>query len=236
MSADQKIIAVDLEGEKLGRGGTISILQIYPLNCDEIYLFDINQLGKIAFENADEPLYTLKHLLQSNDYTKIMYDPRADSDALYHLYGVKLRNVTCVQLMNAAYRIYYQAYAMKYVMGLKKAIEKDLVIIDYKLRREFLKIKDDGLKLFDAKSGGSYAIFNQRPLPKAIQLYCSLDVVLLPDLYSKYKSKISHVMNKVLEETNNRVDICYKQIYASSADCPFTLPRKLANFYQSDYY
>ena len=53
-----------------------------------VKLFDIVTLGERAFEEGG-----LRRVLESKDITKVMYDPRADADALYHLHNTTLCNV-----------------------------------------------------------------------------------------------------------------------------------------------
>ena len=51
-------------------------------------------LGARAFDQGG-----LKELLESRRVRKIIYDGRADADALFHLFGVRLSNVYDVQVL-----------------------------------------------------------------------------------------------------------------------------------------
>ena len=67
--------------------------------CDasgHVFLFDITKMGGAAFHGPSwRP--TLRTLLESPDVLKVIFDGRADADALWHLHGVYLRPVYCLQ-------------------------------------------------------------------------------------------------------------------------------------------
>lgn len=60
-------LAIDLEGNDLGRQGTLSLIQIYPENGKTVWLVDVTVLGKKAFDTAtfDNNL-TLKQILEGS--------------------------------------------------------------------------------------------------------------------------------------------------------------------------
>jgi hypothetical protein len=105
-------LSIDLEGYHLSRHGTISLVQIFVHATNVVYLVHVAVLGAAAFSTPvaaasgifkGMPL-TLKAVLESSAVTKLFWDCRGDSDALYHLYGVKLAGVVDVQLWDAATR------------------------------------------------------------------------------------------------------------------------------------
>jgi len=75
------------------------------------------------------------------------------------------------------------------VSGLSKCIERDL---NLSLRQisECQRVKEKGLDMFLPERGGTYEVFNQRPLSDAIGLYCVQDVQWLPVLYKAYMTKV----------------------------------------------
>ena len=86
-------IAVDLEGEQLGRTGPICILTVGRKD-GSAYLFDIVTLGVAAFENGG-----LRALLEDARVMKLMYDGRSDADALFHQFnGVRIRGAADLQV------------------------------------------------------------------------------------------------------------------------------------------
>jgi exonuclease 3'-5' domain-containing protein 1 len=95
---------IDLEGEKLSRNGRISLLTLYALPINTVYLIDIHALGAAAFTTPAhtisttaaneepssakltptlEPIVTLKSILESPTIPKVFFDVRNDSDALF---------------------------------------------------------------------------------------------------------------------------------------------------------
>ena len=73
--------------------------------CDvsgNVFLFDITKMGNSAFEDfegMDRP--TLKTLLECPNLLKVIFDGRADADALWHLYNVYMAPVYCLQVWRA---------------------------------------------------------------------------------------------------------------------------------------
>lgn len=101
----------------------------------------------------------------------------------------------------------------QYLNGLGKCIEYDAQLTD-----EAIKIwkatKEKGLALFDPERGGSYEIFNTRPLPDDIVRYCAQDVVHLPLLWNTYKKKLSEAWAaKVEKETLARLKMSKEASY-----------------------
>lgn len=177
---------IDLEGINLSRQGTISILQIYVQSKQQTYLVDVHLLGAESFSTAGSSNMTLKSILESAAIPKVFFDVRNDSDALFSHYGIRLAGVQDLQLMELATR-----YGRKtYVNGLAKCIEQDAQMT-YPERQAWKAAKEKGLKLFAPERGGSYEVFNTRPLAIEIQDYCVQDVEFLPRLRSVYESRLS---------------------------------------------
>lgn len=180
-------IYIDLEGVNLSRHGTVSILQIHVRTTSQTYLVDIKTLGGAAFfTQGTRTISTLKSILESPFIPKVFFDVRRDSDALYSHYGIELQNIQDLQLMELATR----THGRNFINGLKKCIEKDMPMSSTE-RHDWLTTKEEGLKLFDPQKGGSYEVFNQRPLPEKIRIYCVQDVQYLPCLWDVYNRKLT---------------------------------------------
>lgn len=96
-------------------------------------------------------------------------------------------------------------FPRRYVSGLAKCIERDALLTGYELQL-WKASKEKGLKLFDPKRGGSYDVFDVRPLPDDIKEYCVQDVRFLPKLWVEYDQRISPSWGKkVTTETLYRV-------------------------------
>ena len=52
-------------------------------------------------------------------------------------------------------------------------------------------VKDEGVMLFDPQRGGSYEVFNVRPMTELIKKYCVQDVKYLPGLLATYAPRLS---------------------------------------------
>ena len=194
---------LDLEGDNLSRFGSISIIQIFAEPNNHVYLVDIHTLGAAAFTTpATAGGTTLKTLLEDISIPKVFFDVRNDSDALFFHYQIELRGVEDVQLMENATR---PPGHKRLLNGLKKCIEWDAPISDEE-KKVWRVIKDKGETLYHPKNGGSYAMFNARPLAPDITAYCVNDVKLLPQLRSWYWNRLGvQWMEKVRIKTTARV-------------------------------
>ncbi|UKZ80902.1 hypothetical protein TrVFT333_008667 [Trichoderma virens FT-333] len=195
---------VDLEGENLGRNGSISLMAVlvYPgEGLEHIYVIDIYTLGRAAFDAVGERGKSLKNILEAPEISKVFFDVRNDSDALFSLYGVNLRGVRDLQLMDSASRP--NAENRKFVSGLTKCME--FVPLTGAQKAEWNLCKDQGDRLWNPEKGGSYSVFNTRPLPAEILRYCAGDVAYLPAMYKKYASKTNRWRDFVVEASQKRV-------------------------------
>lgn len=174
-------IYIDLEGVKLSRFGTSSILQIlvYPTNIT--HLIDAHTLEVTSFSTAGSTGETLESILEAATIPKVIFDIRRDSDALYAHFGIKLGGVQDLQLMELSGR---PAYRKRRVNGLAKCVNLDLELneADKKIWKE---IKEKGLELVAPERSRSYEVFNARPLPEIVKLYCIQGVQYMPTLWDR---------------------------------------------------
>lgn len=82
-------VAFDCEGVNLSRIGSLELISIC-FSSMEVFLLDV-----AAKPNLSDPtiLKSLKDLFESTKVKKIIHDCKMDSDALYHILGIKLTNV-----------------------------------------------------------------------------------------------------------------------------------------------
>ena len=200
---------IDLEGTNLSRHGTVSLLTVLVEPHKTIHIVDITKLGKDAFNTADQNDRTLKSMLESENIVKVFFDIRNDSDALFSLYGVRVAGVEDLQLMELASR----ASSKRLVHGLAKCIEQDAKI-GFDEQRRWREVKEKGRRLFAPECGGSYAVFDARPLPAEIKQYCAQDVSLMPNLREAYLEKLCDVWwLKIKEETAARITLSQTPSY-----------------------
>jgi exonuclease 3'-5' domain-containing protein 1 len=185
------VLYIDLEGVQLSRTGSISIVTLYDHLTRIVYLIDIHLLKSSAFTtqamtiSSNSANTTLKSILESPDISKVFFDARNDSDALFSHYGIKLQGIIDVQLMELATR----PSAKDYLSSLAKCMTRDVPLSDAK-RQEIQQIKEKGRKLFAPEQNGSYEVFNQRPLPPDIEQYCIQDVVHMHALWQNYHDRL----------------------------------------------
>jgi exonuclease 3'-5' domain-containing protein 1 len=193
---------IDMEGISLSRHGSISLMNIFVPSQNCIYLVDIHALQSEAFTAATMDGATLKSTLESPAITKVFFDVRNDSDALHHHFGVRLQGVEDVQLMENATR---PANQRRYVSGLEKCIETYAPIPPME-KLKWKSVKEKGLKLFHPNKGGSYEVFNVRPIDPDIMAYCTNDVLYLPQLRNLFWARLNKTWKEnVTEETKKRM-------------------------------
>jgi exonuclease 3'-5' domain-containing protein 1 len=203
LPASPPSIYIDIEGVNLCRSGSISILQILVLPLDKTYLVDVHVLKDNAFTTMGEEGQTLKDVLESATIPKVFFDVRNDSDALFSHFGVNLVCIQDIQLMQLATRTYNR----KYVNGLSKCIEKDITMTASE-KRQWMEGKGKGKRLFAPELGGSYEVFNERPLPEEIAIYCTQDVRFMPKLWKHYSNRLSPAWARKVEvATKDRITL-----------------------------
>ena len=200
-STGQPQLYVDIEGVKLSRDGTISIVQILSLAKSTVYLVDVHVLGALAFSIPGSSGMTLKHVLESESIQKAFFDIRHDSDALFGLFGVRVAGIQDIQLMELATR----RSRKNYVSGLSRCIENDLQLT-LQEQKVWKDTKQRGLDLFEPGRGGSYELFNERPMRPEIFNYCAQDVMYLPKLWSVYANRMTSTWKpRVLAAIKDRI-------------------------------
>jgi len=103
----------------------------------------------------------------------------------------------------------------RFLKSLAKSIEEDSGINYYEVK-EWQAGKEAGYMLFDPLKGGSYDIFNHRPLDEAIVDYCTRDVVLLPALLQAYARRLRGWENLAINlqlEAEKRVSLSQSATY-----------------------
>jgi len=155
------VIALDTEGVDLGREGQVTVLQIGTV--DKIYLIDILALGEQAFDGG------LRDILENEEVVKIMYDCRKDSDALYHLHKVTLKNVFDCQVADIIIRRNMTGMMPGYVQGYVRSLKAYLGFNEADLQSKV----DGKLLMIDPN------VWATRPLTATLQRYAAFDVAYI---------------------------------------------------------
>ena len=207
---------VDLEGIQLSRNGSVSLLTVLLHSngkSDRVYLVDIHKLGSSAFttistSSSDREIQTLKGILENRRIPKVFFDVRNDSDALFSHFGIRMKGIIDLQLMENASR-HTGAKGKRFLAGLGKCILYDSGLSDAE-KKVWETSKDKGKKLFAPEKGGRYETFNGRPLHDDLKIYCEQDVRLLPRLHEIYDAKLRKMsgswVRKIKNETKRRLE------------------------------
>jgi len=208
--AKTPLLFCDMEGVDLGRDGSVSLLQIALVdkNTKVTRIIDVHVMQDKAFSTAGtRTSHTLRSILESDVIEKAFFDIRNDSDALFSHYQIRVKRICDIQLMECMTRI----GSHRLVNGLGRCIESN---IPSNRRAAASRIKAEGQRLFDPKQGGSYEIFNQRPLPTVMIDYCIQDVELLIDLWWVYHAKMSPSRYNALHlATDKRIELSHSVGY-----------------------
>jgi exonuclease 3'-5' domain-containing protein 1 len=189
---------IDLEGVKLGRRGSISILSLYLATTKKVYLVDIHIPGGTALSTRNGAGDSLKTILEASIIPKVFFDIRNNSDALFSHYQISVDGVKDLQLMELSTRI----FSKKYVAGQAKCIQ-NCDTISSVVKAEWHLSKDGAGRLHDSKKGGRYVIFNERPMKPEIEQYCARDEALLPELCNVNSARLRPA-GQALSEVNVR--------------------------------
>lgn len=165
----------------------------------------VHTLGAQAFNTTGTQGTTLKDILQDEKIPNVFFDVRNDSDALFAHFGVALQGVEDVQLIESATR--KTTASRKFLNGLAKCIENNgPTSVGGSGLASWKAAKEKGERLFKAEYGGSYDVFNQRPIPEDIASYCVGDVQYLPELPHRFYTPAGYQWRDLVgEETKKRV-------------------------------
>lgn len=169
--SQQPEIAVDLEGDNLGRTGKISLVQIATPSSEgppalesggtnnKVFIFDVIALGVPT---------ALRDLLSNNNAAgsprKLMFDCRSDADALSHQFQTEIANVFDMQVF---YTIFVCGNVAQFLSSMDKAMETLLEPSEFQ-RAE--AVKTIGKKQFASHLGGLSSAWMKRPLgPELIE-------------------------------------------------------------------
>lgn len=214
-------LAVDFEGVKLCRHGALCLVQ---MTCSDdptlVYVLDIYQLGRRAFTLETANRTSMKQLLEDERVRKVWFDPRNDVDALYHQFGIMPRGIFDLQLAEVADRR-NRGLNVSFVQSLYKCLGQCPAMQgEQKVFAE--KINNLGKNLFEPQYGGSYEIFQQRPLNPVILVYAAHDSRYMLVLYEHYCNAIgSQWITRVMRGGAERARWCLNQTYVvPNSDAP----------------
>lgn len=80
------LIYIDLEGERLGRYGSVSLITVLVYSgegLERTFVIDIYTLGSAAFDAVGECSKSLKNILEAPEISRVFFDVRRNSEALF---------------------------------------------------------------------------------------------------------------------------------------------------------
>lgn len=202
---EHTLLALDMEGQKLGRDGQTSLLQLALHEPDEVastvYIFDVLALGAVLFSSKT----LLAPILKDPGIVKLCYDCRCDAEALYYLHGILADGLYDLQI---AYTLLFQATSDPYLKGLHKALKTVLLPCD----EHVLRMKSE-----TKKQCNFGAIMMQRPVPSAVLEYCAADVEHLFTMHTRWScrlplSLLSLSRQRMLQFINRRGSWCMSRL------------------------
>lgn len=182
---DPPSLYLDLEGIKLGRHGSISLIGLHVAPQSKSYGIDVHVLGNETFSTTNSSGISLQNILESKTIPKVFFDIRNDSDAMYSLFQISVNGIIDLQLLELATRL----GSRKWVAGLARCIEQG-IHVPTATKQSWRSTKDAVGRLCYPEKGGRYEVFNERPIRKDILQYCTRDVELLPMLWKEYSVKL----------------------------------------------
>jgi exonuclease 3'-5' domain-containing protein 1 len=188
-------IAIDLEGERLGRDGNVSLILV-TTGDGPVYCFDVQTLGAAVVE-------LLRPILCDPGIHKLCYDCRGDADALYHLFGVQMQGVYDLQV---AFTFLYQAHGDPFLKGLQRALAAPGVIRNQITLKQTLEHKQT--HKIEMRRGRSGSLFGCRPLSAETLQYCAQDVAPLVTMYHLW-SKLFDVQLVLQTSAKRMHDFCF---------------------------
>ncbi|GFR41933.1 hypothetical protein Agub_g2726 [Astrephomene gubernaculifera] len=149
------------------------------------------------------PTRSLQGLLECEGVTKLFYDVRADSEALFHQHGVRLRGVVDLQLSEVAFRRYGPSMRrVGYVVGLARALEWYL---DAEVRERWRATAVDK-RLLHATYNTDPTYWDRRPLTEEQVRYASDDVLYLHHLHRQFNAALAPaILQRVARFSEYRV-------------------------------
>ncbi|OCL14290.1 hypothetical protein AOQ84DRAFT_371419 [Glonium stellatum] len=201
-----------LQGEDPSRDGSVSIITVLVLPENHTFLIDVCKLNKETFTITGTDSKSLKDVLETPQVPKVFFDVRNAADVLFSHFGIALRGVQDIQLMEDASR-FTRNTGKRFLGTLSKCVERD-ALITFEAKQRWTNTRMRGEELYDPEKGGSYEVFNSRPLMEDILHLCVLDVRYLPLLRDLYWGRLdSDWRIEVEEETVARVHLSQREAY-----------------------
>jgi hypothetical protein len=187
------MVAFDAEGVDLGRTGALTIATMQGFNEDNqdtnspIYVIDVHVLGGAVVFSKENEEPSIRSVLEDPNITKVTFDCRADSDALFHQFGgVKLTGSIDLQVFDQAVRIHNGELPPKreinwipFVQNMERVARRYSISMDKS----------------NAPHKGNLNVWKQRPLSDASIAYAAKDIEVIRRMwYAMADAKVSDLL------------------------------------------
>lgn len=197
-------VAFDSEGVDLGREGPLTIATFRGLDVADapIYVVDVKVLGGDVVFSDTSPSF--RALLEDISITKITFDCRTDSDALFHQFRVSLRGVLDLQVLDQAVRIqkgeappdvnrFLLSGGIRYVQGMADVLPR------YSTPGSSL------VKLSPPHNKYDSSVWGKRPLSEAALAYAACDAKVIGTLLVKMReTTLSEMLTTRVQQHSQR--------------------------------
>ena len=157
---------------------------------------------------------SLKHLLEDDKVTKLMWDVRSDNNALVFQFDIRIAGVVDLQLLEVAWRITCGATPAT-VGGLGWTLENtDRARLTSAQRSNMVRVKAAARALFAPEYVGSYSVWRRQPLPETLVQYCT-DAHIFFSLRSFYASSERAHGAPLAAAVNLRLVVSSRRTYES---------------------
>ncbi|KAF5625306.1 uncharacterized protein FTJAE_10024 [Fusarium tjaetaba] len=211
---ESPLLYIDIDPKSLGPNGELNLLTIMlchgPGYQRRLYLVDVHRLANQAFSSRGYYGASLRSILDSASYQKVLFDVGHHSYILYNQYGIKLQGVSDLQLMENASRCNREN--MQKFEPLVNSL-----LVHGRNRRRWLVDKFNGEWSYKNCAGAPHQVFQELPVATYIRLYCCRNIRFMPELYDKIRRAMPTVMDLVAEVSQRRIEESQEDGYDPSA-------------------
>eukprot|EP00980_Cylindrotheca_fusiformis_P010782 scaffold2441_cov105-Cylindrotheca_fusiformis.AAC.8 len=204
-------VAFDAEGVDLGRKGALTVAAMQGFNQDNkdkfspIYVIDVQVLGgNVVFsKKAEKP--SIRSILEDPKIDKVTFDCRADSDALFHQFGVTLTGSIDLQVFDQAVRIHQGELPpqrerggswIPYVQNMERVGRRYSIVIDKST----------------APHRKNFNVWKDRPLSDESIAYAAMDIDVIRRMwYAMSEAKVSDLLMSRTKTCSARYERLFRE-------------------------
>lgn len=196
-----------------GGKDAISLLQLFVLPQNHIYLIDVHALGSPVFTMMERDGQSLRSILQSDLIPKVFFDVRLDCYLLFTHFGIALQCVQDIQLMDWVSRSPdLSPLSRQPFRTLFRCLRSD-ARIPQREKDNWQAVYNAARSLYDPCMGGSLQAFSDRPLKKDVRAYCVLNLQYLPGLHNLYWDRLIKLEREQMLTTETTMRLRLNQVH-----------------------